>query len=336
MDTVQQCLNEGYTKLNCNSVQTVDGVCPYNPAYGLGCKCAPNLVSCPAGQTGVGESCGGKYVSCQCNPALVSCASNQVGQGASCGGRYESCGCKPEYKYTSSNCSYPRSVSGASCGGQYTGCDCRPGLLKGNTAAMNIIHRPVLRFAKAPMPTTVRTGKRSPRRTAVQSIGKTVRPNAKRLITTIVGTGPKFPASSAVPRILGIVCPNASPVKTTTAAIVRRLMRRMAAKLTGATVHRNARRLIRTIAETKRRLSAPARQTRPVLTSLTALPKSVPGTVTTGMLSPVMSALPKRKALVRITDILRRSLWERSVRPDGSPNCQHSAIRTIASNARRT
>ena len=92
MDTVQQCLNEGYTKQNCNSVQTVDGVCPYNSAYGLGCKCAPNLVSCPAGQTGVGESCGGKYVSCQCDPALVSCASNQVGQGASCGGRYESCG----------------------------------------------------------------------------------------------------------------------------------------------------------------------------------------------------------------------------------------------------
>ena len=131
MDTVQQCLNEGYTKQNCNSVQTVDGVCPYNSAYGLGCKCAPNLVSCPAGQTGVGESCGGKYVSCQCDPALVSCASNQVGQGASCGGRYESCGCKPEYKYTSSNCSYPRSVSGASCGGQYTGCDCPSGVNEG-------------------------------------------------------------------------------------------------------------------------------------------------------------------------------------------------------------
>lgn len=181
----------------------------------------------------------------------------------------------------------------------------RPGLLKGNTAAMNIIRRPVLRFAKAPMP-------------------------------TIVGTGPKFPASSAVLRILGIVCPNASPVKTTTAAIVRRLMRRMAAKLTGATVHRNVRRLIRTIAETKWRLSVPVRQMQPVPTFPTVPPKSVPGTVTTGMLSPVMSALPKRKALVRITDILRRSLWERSVRPDGSPNCQHSAIRTIASNVRRT
>ena len=131
MDTVQQCLDEGYGKQNCNSVQTIDGVCPYNPAYGLGCKCAPNLVSCPAGQDGVGESCGGKYVSCQCDPALVSCASNQVGQGASCGGKYESCACKPEYKYTSSNCSYPRSVSGASCGGKYTGCDCPSGVNEG-------------------------------------------------------------------------------------------------------------------------------------------------------------------------------------------------------------
>ena len=132
MDTVQQCLNEGYTKQNCNSVQTIDGVCPYNPAYGLGCKCAPNLVSCPVGQIGVGESCGGKYVSCECDPALVSCASNQVGQGASCGGKYESCACKPEYKYTSSNCSYPRSVSGASCGGKYTGCSCPSGVSSGS------------------------------------------------------------------------------------------------------------------------------------------------------------------------------------------------------------
>lgn len=212
----------------------------------------------------------------------------------------------------------------------------RPGLTKGNTAAMNIIRRPVLRSAKAPMPTTVRTGKRSPRRMAVPNIGKIVRPNAKRLITTTVETEPKFRASLAAPRILGIVCPNASPAKTTTAAIARQLRRRTAAKRTGVTVRPNVRRLIRTIAETKRRLSVPVRQMQPVPTFPTVPPKSVPGTVTTGMLSPVMSVLPKRKALVRITDILRRSLWERSVRPDGSPNCQHSAIRTIASNARRT
>ena len=131
VDTGIQCINEGYGKQNCNSVQTVDGVCPYNPAYGLGCKCVSNLVSCPAGQTGVGESCGGKYVSCECDPALVSCASNQVGQGASCGGKYESCACRPEYKYTSSNCSYPRSVSGAGCGGQYTDCVCPSGVNEG-------------------------------------------------------------------------------------------------------------------------------------------------------------------------------------------------------------
>ena len=71
IDTGQQCKNEGYTKLNCNSVQTVDGVCPYNPAYGKSCKCAPDLVSCTEEQTGVGESCDGKYVSCKCPAGVV-------------------------------------------------------------------------------------------------------------------------------------------------------------------------------------------------------------------------------------------------------------------------
>ena len=131
VNTTSQCLNEGFSKQNCNSVQTIDGVCPYNSAYGLGCKCASNLVSCPAGQVGVGESCNGQYASCQCDPALKTCSSKEVGQGASCGGRYESCVCKPEYQYTSSNCSYPRSVSGDSCGGQYTDCVCPAGVDEG-------------------------------------------------------------------------------------------------------------------------------------------------------------------------------------------------------------
>ena len=39
IDTEAQCKNEGFSKQNCNSVQTIDGVCPYNSAYGLGCKC---------------------------------------------------------------------------------------------------------------------------------------------------------------------------------------------------------------------------------------------------------------------------------------------------------
>ena len=131
VNTTSQCLNEGFSKQNCNSVQTIDGVCPYNSAYGLGCKCASNLVSCPAGQVGVGESCDGQYASCQCDPALKTCSSKEVGQGASCGGRYESCVCKDMYLYNSSNCSYPRSVSGDSCGGQYTDCVCPAGVDEG-------------------------------------------------------------------------------------------------------------------------------------------------------------------------------------------------------------
>ena len=131
VNTTSQCLNEGFSKQNCNSVQTIDGVCPYNSAYGLGCKCASNLVSCPAGQVGVGESCNGQYASCQCDPALKTCSSKEVGQGASCGGRYESCVCKDMYLYNSSNCSYPRSVSGDSCGGQYTDCVCPAGVDEG-------------------------------------------------------------------------------------------------------------------------------------------------------------------------------------------------------------
>ena len=132
IDTEAQCKNEGFSKQNCNSVHTIDGVCPYNAAYGKGCKCVSNLISCPAGQVGVGDSCGGKYASCKCDPALVSCASNQTGQGASCGGKYQSCVCKSEYIYNSSNCTSPRSVSGASCGGKYTGCSCPSGVSSGS------------------------------------------------------------------------------------------------------------------------------------------------------------------------------------------------------------
>ena len=131
VNTTSQCLNEGFSKQNCNSVQTIDGVCPYNSAYGLGCKCASNLVSCPTGQVGVGEACNGQYASCQCDPALVACSSKEVGQGASCGGKYQSCVCKSEYIYNSSNCSYPRSVSGDSCGGKYTDCVCPTGVDEG-------------------------------------------------------------------------------------------------------------------------------------------------------------------------------------------------------------
>lgn len=132
IDTAQQCLNEGFTKQNCNSVQQIEGVCPYDPAYGLRCVCKTNLVTCPAGQVGVGISCGGKYVYCQCDSKLVACAANQNGSGAYCGGKFQSCVCKDEYRYTSSNCPSPQSLSGSSCGGKYTGCSCPSGVNPGS------------------------------------------------------------------------------------------------------------------------------------------------------------------------------------------------------------
>ncbi len=128
LDTASQCKNEGYVLNNCNSVQSPKDYCPYNKSYVSGCKCASNLITCPAGQVGVGDACEGKYASCKCDPNLISCASNQTGQGASCGGKYQSCVCKSEYQYNSSNCTSPRSLTGASCGGKYTGCSCPGGI----------------------------------------------------------------------------------------------------------------------------------------------------------------------------------------------------------------
>ena len=131
IDTAAQCKNEGFILNNCNSVQVPEGYCPYNKSYITRCKCASNLVTCPAGQVGVGESCGGKYASCKCDPALKTCSSKEVGQGASCGGKYQSCACKSEYAYNTSNCTSPRSPSGDSCGGKYTQCTCPTGVSAG-------------------------------------------------------------------------------------------------------------------------------------------------------------------------------------------------------------
>ena len=131
VDTAAQCKNEGFILNNCNSVQVPEGYCPYNKSYVTRCKCASNLVTCPAGQVGVGESCGGKYASCKCDPALKTCSSKEVGQGASCGGKYQSCACKSEYAYNTSNCTSPRSPSGDSCGGKYTQCTCPTGVSAG-------------------------------------------------------------------------------------------------------------------------------------------------------------------------------------------------------------
>lgn len=142
IDTENQCLNEGFIKNNCNSVQVTKDVCPYNPNYISGCKCKPDLVTCQAAQVGVGIACEGKYENCKCNPSLLSCASNQNGSGASCEGRYEICSCKPEYQYNSSNCTSPRSVTGSTCGSNYTNCNCPVGVSQGSYGCKNYYPSP--------------------------------------------------------------------------------------------------------------------------------------------------------------------------------------------------
>ena len=118
LDNQKRCSLEGYNQTSCNSVSTPTNFCPYDNRFFEKCVCKPNLIDCPAGQVGVGESCDGKYASCQCDPKLVSCSSVQVGVGATCGGKYESCACSP----TLQTCTKPYYGVGESCGGKYASC----------------------------------------------------------------------------------------------------------------------------------------------------------------------------------------------------------------------
>ena len=117
-DQDKKCALEGFHLTSCNSVQEPSNRCPYNENIFEKCICKPGLVSCSAGQTGVGESCGGKYSSCKCRTDLISCNSLQNGQDASCGGKYESCICKPSLV----TCTAPNIGVGETCGGKYASC----------------------------------------------------------------------------------------------------------------------------------------------------------------------------------------------------------------------
>ncbi len=118
LDNNKKCREEGYTLTSCFSVQTPFNHCPYNENIFEKCVCKPGLVFCPPGQTGVGESCDGKYASCQCDPKLVSCNALQNGQGASCGGKFERCVCKPSLV----TCTEPSVGVGEACNGKYVSC----------------------------------------------------------------------------------------------------------------------------------------------------------------------------------------------------------------------
>ena len=157
VDTIEQCKNEGFSKQNCGLLEEVDGTCPYNPGYGLGCRCKTSLVSCSSVQDGVGDSCDGKYASCTCKPSLVSCNSAEDGIGESCGGKYQSCVCKSNLvscneaqdgigdncdgKFASCKCKTSlvsctdlQEGTGYACDGKYVSCSCKPDLIECNSA----------------------------------------------------------------------------------------------------------------------------------------------------------------------------------------------------------
>ncbi len=125
VDTIEQCKNEGFSKQNCGLLEEVDGACPYNPGYGLGCRCKTSLVSCSSVQDGVGDSCDGKYASCTCKPSLVSCNSAEDGIGESCGGKYQSCVCKSNLV----SCNEAQDGIGDSCDGKFASCKCKTSLV---------------------------------------------------------------------------------------------------------------------------------------------------------------------------------------------------------------
>ncbi len=210
VDTAAQCKNEGFILNNCNSVQVPEGYCPYNKSYVTRCKCASNLVTCPAGQVGVGPSCNGRYASCKCDPALKTCSSKEVGQGASCGGKYQSCACKSEYATIPPTVRHRVRQPETAAAANIRSVPARRVCLRERTVVKNTIRRPATR-------------------------------SARRLMRTTAGTARRFQPRTAASRILRIVPASARRLIPTTAATVRQSRPTTAARPTGRTVQPNAR-----------------------------------------------------------------------------------------------
>ena len=117
------CASLGYTASSCAS----GGVkCPWDTSK-LFCGCgAAYVYSCTGTgySGGVGDACGGKYVSCNC-------ASGYSWSGSSC------IACGSAYKYTCTG-SNEAGGSGTACGGKYASCTCASGYAwNGSRCAQN-------------------------------------------------------------------------------------------------------------------------------------------------------------------------------------------------------
>ncbi len=210
IDTEAQCKNEGFSKQNCNSVQTIDGVCPYNSAYGLGCKCVSNLISCPAGRVGVGEKLRRNVRFLRMRPRS-GCLFGQRE-------RYQR---RMRRKISILRLQAGISIyffqlflsafgiPGTAAADNIPTAFVRPELTKGRTAAPNT-GPTVPANAKLNTTTTAETGLRQTVLTAASPIGAIVLPSAKPVMLTIAGTERRLSGLVRVTPVV-LITPTALP-----------------------------------------------------------------------------------------------------------------------------
>ena len=140
---VTDCSLLGYTDSPCPG----SGLkCPFGDGWYCGGGAAEDCIKlgynkdCTgAGESGVGQTCNGKYQSCSCDSSYkYTCLGTGYagGSGSACGGKYKACNCSAPYTWTSGVCQCPSIYqytcsgtgyaggSGSACGGKYSSCKC--------------------------------------------------------------------------------------------------------------------------------------------------------------------------------------------------------------------
>ena len=144
---IQDCYALGYTQTSCPNGKGVK--CPFGSGWYCGGTAAQDCIKlgydkdCTgAGESGVGETCNGKYQSCSCDSSYkYTCSGTGYagGTGSACGGKYTKCNCASPYTWSGSACTCPSTYkytcsgtgyaggSGTACNGKYTSCTCASG-----------------------------------------------------------------------------------------------------------------------------------------------------------------------------------------------------------------
>ena len=109
---IQDCYALGYTQSSCPNGKGVK--CPFGSGWYCGGTAAQDCIKlgydkdCTgAGESGVGETCNGKYQSCTCDSSYqYTCTGTGYsgGSGSACGGKYTSCSCATGYEWKDSAC----------------------------------------------------------------------------------------------------------------------------------------------------------------------------------------------------------------------------------------